>query len=197
MQTAVSLQLAQLAASVLLGSLLGGLYDVLRVIRRRTGSNAVPDMLFGSAALVLMFYLGMDIGGGSMHVFMLCSVILGFALYMLLLSSVILKALDAAAGIFAAVFRPIGKVSETFLKIVKKPFAKFASCCTMQVRKTEEGVLRRNEKIDGDSGSGIDDTGRICYSEYGKHQGRPERRDGADKAAENRDRAGTGNGSGA
>lgn len=197
MQTPVSLQLAQLSASVLLGVLLGVLYDMLRVIRRRTGSDAVPDILFGTAALTLMFYLGMDIGGGSMHIFMLCSVVLGFALYMLLLSTVVLKALDAAAGIFAAAFRPLGKVLETFLKIVKKLFAKFARCCTMQMRKTKRRALRRNEKIDGDSGSGIDDTGRICYSEHGKHQGRPERRDGADKAAENRDRAGTGNGSGA
>ena len=195
MKTPVSLQLAQVAASVMLGFLLGGLYDVLRVIRRRTGSNAVPDVLFWMASLASVFSLGMDIGGGSMHIFMLCSVMLGFALYMLLLSPAVLKLLDAIAGFFAFIFRPIRKVLGIFSKTVKKLFAKFANCCTMLMRKTEKGVLRRNEKIDDDSRSGIDDTGRICYSEPGKHQGRPERRDGADQSAESRDRAGAGDGS--
>lgn len=127
MQTPVSLQLAQVAASVMLGFLLGGLYDVMRVIRRRTGSNAVPDVLFWMASLASVFSLGMDIGGGSMHIFMLCSVMLGFALYMLLLSPAVLKLLDAIAGFFAVIFRPIRKVLGIFSKTVKKLFAKFAN----------------------------------------------------------------------
>lgn len=197
MQISVSLQLAQIAASVLLGFALGGLYDILRVIRRASGKNALADVLFGVAAIVSVFSLGMDIGGGALHIFMLCSVLLGTAMYMLLLSRIILKALDAVARAFGFIVRPVKKALEFFSKTVKKLFAKFTNCSTILMRKLKRRVFGKNEKIDDDSRSGIDDAGRICYSEPCKHQRRPAGCDGADRNAEGRDRKGSGNGAGA
>ena len=70
MHVDVSLQLAQLALSVLTGFALGVLYDILRAMRRVFKIDAVLDVLFCAVLLLALFTLGMDIGQGGVHVFM-------------------------------------------------------------------------------------------------------------------------------
>ena len=70
MHVDVSLQLAQLAVSVLTGFALGVLYDVLRAMRRVFKINAALDALYCAVLLLALFTLGMDIGQGGVHVFM-------------------------------------------------------------------------------------------------------------------------------
>lgn len=62
MHVDVSLQLAQLAVSVLTGFALGVLYDVLRAMRRVFKINAALDALYCAVLLLALFTLGMDIG---------------------------------------------------------------------------------------------------------------------------------------
>lgn len=70
----VSLQLAQLAASILTGFGLGLTYDALRALRRELCRNAALDTLFCAVLLLTLFTLGMDIGtGGSSHIHVLRS----------------------------------------------------------------------------------------------------------------------------
>lgn len=61
----VSLQLAQLAASILTGFGLGLTYDALRALRRELCRNAALDTLFCAVLLLTLFTLGMDIGQGE------------------------------------------------------------------------------------------------------------------------------------
>ena len=82
MHVDVSLQLAQLALSVLTGFALGVLYDILRAMRRVLRINAALDALFCAALLLALFTLGMDIGQGGVHVFMFCAAAAGCAAYM-------------------------------------------------------------------------------------------------------------------
>ena len=65
MHVDVSLQLAQLALSVLTGFALGVLYDILRAMRRVFKIDAVLDVLFCAVLLLALFTLGMDIGQGE------------------------------------------------------------------------------------------------------------------------------------
>ena len=58
MHVDVSLQLAQLALSVLTGFALGVLYDILRAMRRVLRINAALDALFCAALLLALFTLG-------------------------------------------------------------------------------------------------------------------------------------------
>lgn len=101
MHVDVSLQLAQLALSVLTGFALGVLYDILRAMRRVLRINAALDALFCAALLFALFTLGMDIGQGGVHVFMFCAAAAGCAAYMSLLSAALLPLFEKIA-VFAA-----------------------------------------------------------------------------------------------
>lgn len=166
----VSLQLAQLGASALLGFALGAVYDILRIIRRRLATNVLPDIIFCLLTLAALFTLGMDIGAGALHIFMLCAVVIGFCLYMLLLSAAVLFALDAFADLLGRIFAPVKKLIKIISKFSRKCFSRSGYRVTMIFKKFERRKTGKNEKIDDDSRSGIDDAGHICYSEPCKHK---------------------------
>ena len=110
MRVAVSLQLAQLCASVMLGFALGAVYDTLRTIRRRLGLTALCDALFCALALAGLFTLGMSLGAGQLHFLMLGFVILGFCLYMRLLSPAVLAVLGLISDLLTKALAPPARV---------------------------------------------------------------------------------------
>ena len=191
MHLAISLQLAQLAVSVLTGFALGSAYDILRALRRETRRNAAADALFGVLLLFALFALGMDMGQGRLQLFMLCAVTVGFAAYMALLSPLILPAFLHLAGFATQIFSPVNKFIKKLEDYVKKCFSKAFNWFTMK----QSGKRRRekqDEKIDDDHRSGIDDACRICYSELSEPQTRSRRSNRAVERTAGRDTAGAG-----
>ena len=120
----VSLQLAQLAVSMLTGLGLGIAYDVLRALRRELHRNAALDMLFCAVLLFALFVLGMDIGQGEVHIFMFCAAAAGFSAYMALLSPVILPAFTRLTGFAVKIFAPVKKFIKKVADCVKKCFSR-------------------------------------------------------------------------
>ena len=187
MHIAVSLQLTQLCASMLLGFALGAVYDVLRTIRRRLGLTALCDALFCLIAFTGLFMLGMSFGEGELHFLMLCFAALGFCLYMRLLSPAVLAVLGFIAELITKIFAPLARVIKLFFEIAKKCFEKFCNCVKIRLSNAMSARIientrrksEKNEKICDDTLSGIDDAGRICYSEPCKHKPSGARRGGA------------------
>ena len=122
MHVDVSLQLAQLAVSVLTGFALGVLYDVLRAMRRVFKINAALDALYCAVLLLALFTLGMDIGQGGVHVFMFCAAAAGCAVYMALLSRALLPLFEKITAFAAKAASPICKLINKFENCAKKCF---------------------------------------------------------------------------
>ena len=118
----VSLQLAQLAASILTGFGLGLTYDALRALRRELCRNAALDTLFCAVLLLALFTLGMDIGQGGVHVFMFCAAAAGCAVYMSLLSGALLPLFEKITAFAAKAASPICKLINKFASCAKKWF---------------------------------------------------------------------------
>lgn len=119
MHVDVSLQLAQLAVSVLTGFALGVLYDVLRAMRRVFKINAALDALYCAVLLLALFTLGMDIGQGGVHVFMFCAAAAGCVVYMSLLSGALLPLLRKSPPLPAKAASPISKLINKFANCAK------------------------------------------------------------------------------
>lgn len=165
MEIDVSQQLFQLGASWLSGFTVGGIYDVFRVLRRKLKASALLDGLFSIAALCTLFTLGMDAGGGSLHIFMLAFFALGFASYMLLLSDIVLKVLNKTAELIAAVLAPTVNTLKIIARIIKKYFSNANIWFRMKAEKMRKGRKKAVEKDTLHSGDSADRAGHICYPE--------------------------------
>ena len=114
MQLSVKIQLYAVIGSMLTGFALGAVYDLCHVLRKRLGAAILFDLLFWLAALFALFTAGMDIGGGSLHILMLLSALIGFALYMALLSAPVFALIDKAAALIGLLLSPAKKVVKKF-----------------------------------------------------------------------------------
>lgn len=191
MELYISRQLFQLICSVLVGFGIGLSYDIFRILRRRLKTDAVFDALFWLCCLAVLFTLGMDIGEGALHIFMLASAILGFAAYMLALSEYVMVLLNKFARIISRALSPLKKLEKIFSKVVKKFFSNFRTWFTMIKKRNKSGREHNEEDIDSDWNRSHG-AGRICYPEPDKRPKKPERRDGADSAASGGYRGGAG-----
>lgn len=146
MHVDVSLQLAQLALSVLTGFALGVLYDILRAMRRVLRINAALDALFCAALLLALFTLGMDIGQGGVHVFMFCAAAAGCAAYMSLLSAALLPLFEKIAVFAAKAASPVCKLRNKFANCGKKCFSKALNWYTIRKQSRKRRTGEQNEK---------------------------------------------------
>ena len=105
MAVALDDQLRRLLTAAALGALLALAYDLLRPPRRRTGPfvNAALDLLYALFAGSALFLYAMGAGSGRLGLWELGAAAAGFALYMALLSPLLLpvfsRALDAGAAL--------------------------------------------------------------------------------------------------
>lgn len=190
MELYVSRQLLQLICSVAVGVGIGLVYDVFRILRRCLKADAIFDVMFWLCCLAALFTLGMDIGEGSLHIFMLTFAVLGFAAYMLLLSRHVMTVLYKIAHIVSLALSPLKKIIKTFSEVVKKLFSNIRAWYTMvkNARKRSKDV--HNEEDIYYDGTGAHGADRICYPEPDKCSEKPERRYGTDGAASGGDRRG-------
>lgn len=173
MEIQISVQLEQLGISAVLGAAIGIGYDVFRLFRRLTGINWLFDAAFCLCAIVSLFTLAMEVGGGNLNVFMLLSAAAGFSAYMKLVSRAVMKTLSAFADMIETALAPVRKALEFFSKAVKKYFSKQFDCVKIRLKKELRRKAAENEKNGDYRRSGIDGAGHICYSEPRKHKKRP------------------------
>ena len=105
MKTGLWEQLAALLFSLLLGALVGLLYDLLRPPRHRTGPavGALLDLLFCLLAGTGAFFYAMSAGNGRLGLWDLTGMLLGFLLYMYTLSPPLLRLFTAELDFCARV----------------------------------------------------------------------------------------------
>lgn len=105
MKTELWEQLAALLFSLLLGALVGLLYDLLRPPRHRTGPavGALLDLLFCLLAGTGAFFYAMSAGNGRLGLWDLTGMLLGFLLYMYTLSPPLLRLFTAELDFCARV----------------------------------------------------------------------------------------------
>ncbi len=165
MELSVKYQLFQLACSCLVGLASGVIYDFFRVLRRRLKAAAMLDGLFWIAMLLTLFTLGMDIGEGSLHIFMLAFTVLGFASYMILFSSAILTLFNKIAELIEALLRPVRKLSGKFLQVVKNLFSKAKSRFRIKTTKDRKGRRKTVEEVPRNNGDNSDSAACVRYPE--------------------------------
>lgn len=191
MELYVSRQLLQLLCSASVGMGIGLVYDLFRILRRRLKADALFDILFWLCCLAALFTLGMDMGGGALHIFMLAFAALGFSAYMLTLSTPVMDVLDKIASIISLALSPLKKLKKFFAKVVKKFFLYLRDRFIMIKNTRKRGKDGRNEEDVDFDGTGAHGADRICYPEPDKRSGGLEGRHGADGAASGGDRRGT------
>jgi hypothetical protein len=137
MSVSVASQAYSLAGALLLGTLVGLFYDLLRALRRRMAGvifGAVLDLLFWLAVTATLFLWSLAAGNGVVQLSVCAALFLGGVFYFRHLSPLLYPLVDALVGCLArfiglllAPFRLIGalvsKIGLFFAKILKKHFS--------------------------------------------------------------------------
>lgn len=189
MEIQVRLQLVQLAVSFASGTALGAFYDVLRVIRRRSGKNVLADILFSLAALAVLFVLGMSIGGGALNWAMAVFAALGFGFYMAVFSGMLLRALNRLADMLEKLvnvcMKPFKAVEKFLEKRAKSAIIKLRGRFTMVKKTHGEDAHEENTKHNSSSDYGAD---ALRYHKFHKRADAVGERGNADGRAESGNR---------
>ncbi len=129
---------AREALALLLASLLGLgaglLYDLLRPPRRaaRPLPAALLDLLYTLGVGAGLFFYAMSAGDGRLGQWELAAALLGFLLYLHLLSSHILPLIEAAARFAAKSLETLGNHAKIFAENQKKFFKNLKDCYIMR-----------------------------------------------------------------
>ena len=153
MELYLNRQLFALVCSLLAGMVFGALYDLLRVLRQRSGAEAVPDVLFWLIVTGALFFLGMSAGDGSLHILMLGFTLTGFFAYMKLMSAAVFGLFDGAAELVLRLLLPVKKTLKRFFKFAGKCFFTLKNRIRMmkeQHRKDSDEDYEKHPETDGD-----------------------------------------------
>ena len=132
----VAAQMAIFGQGMLLGVLLGLVYDGMRTVRRNSRLRVLAfglDLLFWLGATAALFALTLLRDDGRVRIYHMAAVLLGGGVYFATLSRLVLPALLWAAGVVRRVWRfctaPIrrmGRAGKKVLKSQKKTLSKLA-----------------------------------------------------------------------
>ena len=132
MSADIAQQLQGLCRAVLLGGMLGVLYDLMRVIRRRLPLRAVAcvlDFLFWVAATAALFLFSHETWNGLIRLYGAAFCLLGGAAYFWGISPVVMGFLFLLTGLAGRVLgiltfpgRVLGRVFKRFGKFAKTSF---------------------------------------------------------------------------
>ena len=120
-------QLLRLLQALLLGALLGLSYDLLRPPRRRAGlpGQVLLDLLYSALSACALFCFAMRAPDGLLGLWELAAAALGFGLYMLLLSPLLLPVLLCALDGWLMLWDIARKSSKKMELFAKKYFPNF------------------------------------------------------------------------
>ena len=129
MELPVLFQAEQFAQAVLLGGLLGLVYDLLRAPRKLLPKLAgILDALFLLALLLSLLFFALYAGQGQFRLFFFPGILLGAAGYFLVLSPVILRALTGLLRCFGqflhTILQPVRFCAKKFSVFLKNLFAR-------------------------------------------------------------------------
>lgn len=162
MEIEVRRQLLQLSAAFAAGFLLGTVYDIFRVLRRRSGKDALPDALFGIILCATLFTLGMSVGEGVLNWGMAAFAVLGFAFYMLTVSNTVLifmtKVAETVGQIVRICLKPLKTGVNFLVNLSKNTFSKIRNRFTM-VKKS----CKRHEAENEEENAYANNNGFIDY----------------------------------
>ena len=125
MASPISSQLRQALAAFCLGLLLGAVYDVLRVLRRRFPSRlltALCDLVYAFFCCLCLFAVGFTQGGGRVRVFVTVFALLSAALYFYTVGPFFLRLTEGLFALLGRVFRP----AALFFRSIKKKICFFS-----------------------------------------------------------------------
>ena len=140
MEQALSAQLLLLAATLLVGLGLGAVYELLRVLRERSGLvfGILLDLHFCCCFAAALFLLGMGPGAGRLRLYMPPLALLGVWLWGRLFGAperkIVRRALDLGRRALGVLLRPLRLLLRPLKKIrffCKKVFSFFVNCVTM------------------------------------------------------------------
>lgn len=133
---------------VLNGVIIGLLFDFFRILRKTIKTKDfvtyIQDFLFWILTGIIILYSTFTFNNGEIRLFLFVGIIIGVTLYMLLISSYIIK-------IFVTIFNfikkilgiPIKYISKILRKILFKPI----SFCIINFKKTASNIFNKIIKI--------------------------------------------------
>ena len=142
----ISQQMAQFLQSILLGGVLGLVYDLLRPLRGLGGRiwGGILDALVSAASVACVFFFTM-VGDGELRLFVLMGAAGGAVLFFCLLSRPLRPVWDLWFRVLTLPVRLAGKILKKLWKIFKKLFSFWKSWFTIIFTTMRTGAVRADE----------------------------------------------------
>lgn len=148
MELPVFLQLRQAAIALASGLAAALVYDALAVLRSATRLRVLPDLAFCAFLAAMYFYLGLEVGGGRLRLFMLVFIFLGMWGYFGLSRGKMRRLFYKIFTLFVKIVSVIKKLFEKLIeklkkygKILKKLFKNLWKRCILY---SENGTVDTN-----------------------------------------------------
>lgn len=133
---------------VLNGVIIGLLFDFFRILRKTIKTKDfvtyIQDFLFWILTGIIILYSTFTFNNGEIRLFLFVGIIIGVALYMLLISSYVIK-------IFVTIFNFIKKILGIPIKFISKIFKKLLFkpilFCIINFKKTTSNIFNKIIKI--------------------------------------------------
>lgn len=150
MTVSVSNQIFVFLSCVLLGMILGLLFDVFRIVRRTTPAGTVAtateDMLFWLLAALLVFLALLFLNDGQSRIFEWLGIAIGGMLYLSVFSRLVIAASMHVIHALKTVFRWILFLLlfpvRLLFRILKKPMIRAISPLRITVKRTKRMVIK-------------------------------------------------------
>lgn len=137
------------------GIVIGLLFDIFRILRRSFKTSDfityIEDILFWILTGLTILYSIFVFNNGEIRLFMFLGIAIGITMYMLMLSSIIIKTNVAIINFFKkillAIFNIIKLPFKYFLKLIKKLFLKPVSFIIINIRKNTTNMYNNLTKM--------------------------------------------------
>lgn len=133
--------------SALCGSALFFVYDLFRLIKRKSGASRLmqnlQDAVFWLTALAISFFTVLYANNGAIRFYELVGALLGAILYGFTLSPWILKLLDKILDIFSKIFKFFLKILLTPLLFMYNIMYRWISCMYTPLRRLARRMVRQ------------------------------------------------------
>ena len=136
------------------GIIIGLLFDIFRILRRSFKTSDfityIEDILFWILTGLTILYSIFVFNNGEIRLFMFFGIAIGITMYMLLLSSIIIKTNVAIINFFKRIILAILNIIKLpfkyILKLIKKVFLKPISFIFINVRKNSTNLYKNMTK---------------------------------------------------
>ncbi len=136
------------------GIIIGLLFDIFRILRRSFKTSDfityIEDILFWILTGLTILYSIFVFNNGEIRLFMFFGIAIGITMYMLLLSSIIIKTNVAIINFFKRIILAILNIIKLpfkyILKLIKKLFLKPISFIFINVRKNSTNLYKNMTK---------------------------------------------------